>query len=390
MSFRARLLKIAVPLLIVLGGIGVMVALVSNRPAPKKEVRKDLGALVEAIVVKSGRQTVTVKGTGTVGAAEAITVIPQVSGRVTFLSPALVAGGFFKKGETLFEIDRTDYRLALDQAVAAMARAEYDLARMESQAKVARSEWERINRDKGDPNPLVVYEPQLKDAMAALKSAEASVERARVDLERTKVAAPFNCRVRTEEIDLGQFVRAGSPVAELAGTDEAEITVPLQLDELHWVDIPRAPGQKGAKAEVVMNVGGRRFVWKGRVVRSAGEVGLKDRMMEVVVSVADPYMLKGNDVKRPALAVGAFVDVVIRGRRLSGVFLIPRRALRDDSTVWTIDAEGRLRIKKVETARIESDSVIVSEGLMDGERVVVTTLSGAADGMKLRTVAEGE
>jgi RND family efflux transporter MFP subunit len=352
----------------------------------------DPGALVESIKVRSGSHLVIVRGTGTVQAAQVVSIIPQVSGRITSMPPALVSGGFFRKDEPLFEIDRTDYRLALAQAEAAKARAEYDLARMESQAQVARKEWESINTG-AEPNPLVVYEPQMKDARASLKSAEAAVERARVDLDRTRVLVPFNSRVSSEEIDLGQYVRAGSPVAMLAGTDTAEIVVPLPLDELHWVRIPRGPGGKGAKADVVMKIGGQRFVWKGVVVRSLGEVGLKDRMMQVVVSVADPYGLKnmatGEVEGKPALAVGTFVDVVLEGKRLGRAFSIPRRALRDDSTVWMVDNENKLRIKKVVTARIEHDSVIVTGGLTDGDTVVVTPLSGAADGMKLRPVIEG-
>jgi multidrug resistance efflux pump len=103
-----------------------------------------------------------------------------------------VAGGFFRQGERLFSIEDTDYRLALERAEATRAKAEYELATIESQAEVARVEWERLYEDSGEePNPLVLYEPQLKNARAALASAGSSVRQAEIDLERTRVRASF-------------------------------------------------------------------------------------------------------------------------------------------------------------------------------------------------------
>jgi RND family efflux transporter MFP subunit len=389
MSRKTILLKITLPVIIIIFGVGVMAALVANRPTPKKETKEDPGALVRVLEVKKEDHKVTVKGTGTVQAAQEVTVIPQVSGRVTKIAPSFVAGGLFKKGGLLFEIEETDYLLALQRAEAARARAEYDLATIESQARVARTEWERLNGDApGEPNPLVVYEPQLKKAMAELASAEAAIEQARLDLARTKVRAPFNCRVRSEDIDPGQYVRAGNSVAILAGTDVAEIDVPMSLDELHWVDIPRRVGEKGSQAAVSVNIGGSTYRWQGRVVRSLGEVDPKGRMMHVVVTVNDPYGLGRKDDDRPALAMGTFVDVYLEGNVLSDIVSIPRTAFRENSTVWTMDAENRLRIQEVAPLRIERKEVLISEGLNDGDVVVLTTLSGAADGMKLRPLEE--
>jgi RND family efflux transporter MFP subunit len=381
-----KLMKILLPFIIILTGIGVMAVLIAHRPVPKKEIRPDRGALVSILKVKKQDWQVIVSGTGTVEATEEVNVMPQVSGRVAYVSPSFVAGGFFQKGDLLFEIEQTDYLLALKQAEAAKAKAEHDLAVIESKARIARKEWELMAKDDRKPNPLVIYEPQLKNAKAALASASAAVEQARLNLERTKLYAPFNCRVRSEKIALGQFVTAGSSVAVLSGTDTAEIIVPLPLDELQWIDIPK-PGTegRGSSATVSISIGDTTHQWQGQVVRSTGEVDLKTRMMKIVVAVKDPYGLKNS---KPALAIGSFVNVRIKGKTLSGVFVIPRNAFRDGSTVWTMDADNKLRIKKVTPLRIERDEVIISEGLNDGDLVVLTTLSGAADGMKLRPVGQ--
>ncbi len=389
MRLRSKFIRILLPFVIIALGVAALAIMVKSRPEPRREARHDPGALVRVMTVKRGDHLVTVKGTGTVQPAQEIDVVPQVGGRITYVSPSLVAGGFFAAGELLFSIEETDYLLARERAEAAKASAEYELATIESRARVARLEWEELYRDaQEEPNPLVLYEPQLKKARAALASAEASVRQAEIDLERTKVRAPFNGRVRSEDVDLGRYVRAGDRVAVLAGTDTAEIVVPLPLDELRWLSIPKQGGGAGSSAVVVLSVGGVRHEWLGNIVRSTGEVDPASRMMSVVVEVKDPYGLGNDGDGRPQLASGAFVDVLLQGAVLSDVIAIPRGAFRDGSQVWTVNGDNTLRIRQVETLRIEREEVIVGAGLDDGDLVVLTTLSGAADGMKLRPVGE--
>jgi len=366
-----------------------MKTMVSSRQAPAKEVKADLGILVK--VLKAARQdvTVSINGTGTVEASREVSIIPQVSGQVVSAAPGLVVGGFFKKGDILFEIEDIDYKLAMEQAESSKAKAEYDLATMESQARIARTEWEQLNRNnETPPNPLVLYEPQLRNARAALSSASAMLEQAKINLDRTKVKAPFNARIRSENIDHGQYVKSGNSVAVLSGTDKAEIAVPLSVDELRWLEIPGyGERQNGADASAYIDIGNESYKWDGHVVRSSGEVDTKTRMMQVIVEIKDPYGL--NENRRSgyfALASGSFVDVNIKGKKLRGVFIIPRSAFRDNSTVWIMDKENKLNIITVDALKIERDRVIIGDGLNDGDMMILTNISGAAEGMKLRSI----
>ena len=384
-------LKIVLPLVILAGGAFVARQLVTNRPEPQREVKRDLGALVRLLKVVKGEHQVIVSGTGSVQSAQEVTVIPQLSGRVTYAAPSFVTGGFFKKGALMFEIDDTDYRLALEQAKAARAKAEYDLTTIDSQARVARMEWDRLDKGENtEPNPLVFFEPQLKNARAALNAAFATIEQAKEDLKRTRIRAPFNCRVRSESIDPGQYVRTGTGVAVIAGTDRAEVIVPLTLDDLKWLQIPHPKKTvAGSTATVKVKAGREKYEWRGRIVRSTGEVDPKSRMMQIVVAVEDPYGLKGTGENPDVtLAAGTFVEVSFAGKKLRNVIPIPRDTLREDSTVWVMDEEEILRIKKVAPLRVEADKVLVGKGLDNGDLLILTTLSGAAEGMRLRPVRE--
>lgn len=388
MSTKAKLIKIGVPIALIVIGFIIMKALVSLHPTAVKEAKIEPGILVEVLMAKKEEAAMTVKGTGTVKAAQEISVIPQVSGEVVFTAPGLNVGGFFEKGAVLFSIDDTDYRLALKQAQSSKANAEYELAKIKGQAEIARNEWAKINKgNELTPNPLVLYEPQLKSAKAALASSSAKVDQAKLDLTRTEIKAPFNTRIRSENIEIGQYVKSGSSVAVLAGSDMAEIAVSLTTEQLRWLDIPlHGERQNGADAMASLNIGGTIYKWEGHVVRSTGEVDQKSRMMQVIVEITDPYELKENTGGRPTLAAGSFVEVVIKGKKLKDVFVIPRTAFRDNSTVWTMDKESMLKIKNVKTLRLERDRVIISEGINEGDIIVLTNLSGAANGMKLRTI----
>ncbi len=259
--------------------------------------------------------------------------------------------------------------------------------RIRSQAEIARLEWERIEQDEARrANPLTLYEPQLKAAEAQVDSAGSVVRQAELNLARTTVRAPFNCFIRSEQVDVGQYVRAGNKVATVAGTDRVEIVVPLQLEELTWLKIPRN-GRKldGSPATVRMSIGETLQEWQGQVVRSFGEIDPRNRMAKVVVSVKDPFG-KENDEHEPGveLAPGMFAEVLLHGTEIEGVFVIPREAVRDNDTVWTVDENKKLEITKVEIVRRERENVFVSSGLEEGDQVVLTGLAAAADGMLLR------
>ncbi len=385
---RTTVLKIVLPFLVLLVGVAILVVLIASRRPPVREVREFAGALVETVTVQRRDHTVTVAATGTVQARQQAEIVAQVSGKVTWLAGEFIAGGLFEKGETLFRLEDVDYRLVVERAEADLAAAELERAMVRGQSRVARDEWQRLQVGQGDPNPLVLYEPQLKNAEGRVTAAKAALRQAGIDLQRTEVRASFNCLVRSEGIDLGQYVRAGVTVGTLLGTDRAEIVVPLPLDALPWLDIPRGGG-RGASATVRFAAGALNYDWPGQVVRTLGEVDPLGRMVRVVVAVDDPYLLQrpaGDE--RPPLAVGSFVELELQGKRLPAVSVLPRRALRDGDTVWLADSDSLLRIRSVQVLRRERESVVIGDGLQDGERVIVTALAGAADGLKVRVRGE--
>ena len=382
-----KIKRAILPLLVIIIALGLTLILVNLRKSPKPYEAPHLGPLVEVMEVVKTARPVVVSGTGTAQPRYEVSITPQVKGRVSEISPQMVAGGVLRKGELLFAIEDVDYQLAIDLTRANLAQAELELLRNENQAEVARNEWQAL-KSAGDaePNPLVVYEPQLKNARAQRDAALANIRQAEINLQRTRIFAPFNCYVRSEQVEIGQFINAGSPVATVVGTDQAEIVVPLPLDELAWLQVPRnGASQKGSPAKVELQSGGKTFHWQGVITRALGEIDPHNRMARVVVTVADPHSQNSPEQSLlNELLPGMFVEVRLQGKELVDVIAVPRSALHDDDTVWIADQENRLQMRTVDIVRRERDEVLVRSGLLSGEQLVLTSLSGAAEGMLLR------
>jgi RND family efflux transporter MFP subunit len=383
------LLRVLAPILVLAGAVAGSVAIVRSRRPIETRIPEVPPPLVRVVEVHREDVRLTVRAQGTVAPRTESDLVPEVSGRVLSISPSLTAGGFFEEGETLVAIDPRDYELALVRARADVARAQLALAREEAEAEVARREWTDLGR--GDPSPLVLREPQLAEARANLEAAKATLEQAERDLDRTSLRAPYRGRVRDERVDAGQFVVRGTPVASLYAVDVAEVRLPLEDRDLAFLDLSLHGASQGAAPTAILRArfAGRDHVWTGRVARSEGEIDPRSRLVYVVVEVADPYG-RDENAGRPPLTSGLFVEAEILGRLARDVVVLPRAALRGREDLLVVDADDRLRWRRVEVLRAERDSAIVASGLAEGERVCLSPLDTPVEGMEVRTVAKEE
>ena len=121
-------------------------------------------------------------------------------------SPSLVAGGYFEQGDVLLELDAEDYRNTVDRARSTLTRAdaEYAHARYEFQRHKELERRQLVSRSLME-NTLRSF----RVAEAARNDSRVALEQAQRDLTRTKIVAPFTGLVRTEQVDIGQFVKIG-------------------------------------------------------------------------------------------------------------------------------------------------------------------------------------
>ena len=379
-EFSYKQLVISLGILIL--GILITVVLIKLRKPPERIEKENLAPLVKVEQLKAEDVQMVVSGYGTVSAKVEVEIVPQVSGKVVAVNPEFKAGGFIAADEQLLEIDPRDYELVVQQAQAVVAEAMVTLDLEKAEAQVAKKEWEQLNPNTEPSSPLVLREPQIRQAEAKLESAKAHLAIAKLNLERTKLSLPIDARIVSERVDLGQYVVTGQSLGVAYGTDSVEIYLPLEDRELEWFDIPdgRTKSAEKVTAEVKANFAGAEHSWTGYVKRTTGQIDKMSRLVSVVIEVAKPF---DSSDSKPPLVPGMFVNVFIKGKILENAIAIPRTAIRNSNEVWVIEDE-QLHIQSLEIVRFDENYGYAVSGLDDGVVIVVSSLDAVVEGMKIR------
>lgn len=376
MSRRTRkIAMIVVPFLVLGAGILVMRLLISHRAAAEVVEPRASTTPVEVLRTRAADHPVVIRSTGSVVAAREVTLMAEVAGRVTWVSPELRPGGRFSKGDVVLRIDDRDYRLAIEQQRAGVEQSSLSLQLERGRARVAEREWDRVGKRLGGAanGQLARRQPQLKSARAALQAARSRLEAAQIQLSRTRIRAPFNALVQARSVDVGQVVRPGQTLVSLVGTDIFWVKATVPIADLAEIAVP------GGKAIISKDYGRGKLKRPGRVVQVLGDVEPTGLLARVLVQVDRP--LGGDGLP---LLLGSFVDVAVEGRVERGVHALPRLALRADDAVWVVDKNDTLAIRPVTVVRRMEHTVLVrSDALADGARVVTSRLPSPVAGMPL-------
>lgn len=395
-SNRSRLWKIVLPVAILALGLVGAVVLMTSKPEVETRPPETPPPLVRVMEVTPRTVDLTVESQGTVEPRTVTQLTAQVAGTVQWVSPSFADGGQFSAGQPLVRIDPRDYQLAVQQAEGQLAQARTLLERERAEAAVATEEWRELG-DGGPAPPLVLREPQLAEARATLEAAEARVTQARIQLQRTTVTAPYAGRVRERQADVGQAVAAGTPLGTVYATDFVEISLPVPVAELEYLNVSYDGDMEGGPdVELTAQFAGRLRTWRGRVVRTGGDISQDSRMVELIARVDEPFGAAARAAGAP-LAPGLFVEARIEGSTLQNAVLVPRSALRntgrwrDGEPAEIPVVEGdRLRFRQVRIARLAGDQAVLTSGLGPGDLVVVSPLEAPVDGMEVRAERQAD
>ena len=382
---RRLLLNIFLSLIVIAAGIAGAAYITKTAPKARKHPPSRMTPLVKIIRVNPNDHRVTVTAMGTTIPAKAITLEARVSGEIVFIHPEFTEGGFLEKGAEVLRIDPQDYRLALTLAKARVKDAESKLKLLEEEAAAARDEWRNLyqgrEKDNSEPPPLLVKGPQLAAAKALLTAEKAEVQKARLNLARTRIRTPFNAIVRSKNVDIGSQVSIQEKLAELVGTDEYWIQASMPVDRLNWIMIPRHPADSGSKVRIFHRNG---YEITGAVTKLLGDLESAGRMARILVEVKDPINLNQEKKNQPALLIGEYLRIDIEGRKLQNIYRIPRTALRDNSSIWIVNKDSKLEIRRIETLWRDAKTVLLREGLEPGDQLIVSDLPVPIRGMTVR------
>ena len=295
-------------------------------------------------------QALTVKLTGAVRAYDQVAVRSEVAGRVAWVSPEFTNGGSITANEAFVRIDPARYELKVEAAEMAVREAE---ARLSAQ--------------------------NTRSAEARLGAARAVLKLAQLDLERTEISLPYNARVVSSSISVGELV---GPVE---GVDSRASVLGLVYQPgLLQVDAPVDPkilGYLTPAAGRTASIHTRTEEYEARVERVSSVVAPQTRLASLFLKFVHDRPLESLPLP------GTFVEVEIQGPAYRDVYVLPDGVLQAGDSVWTV-RDGVLRSLSLQ-ALGHSGAGMVVKAFDAGEGVVTGNLPGAAEGLAVM-VAEAE
>lgn len=371
------LVKWALPLLVIFVGIGGMLTIQATADQGGDKEPVDTRPTVEVESMQAQDYQVLITGYGEVQPLESTMLAAQVSGEVVSWNPNFVPGGLVRRGDVLFSIEKDSYEAALIQAEANLSSAKALLIEEQARAEVAKREAKNMPAAK--ISDLYLRKPQVLSAKAAVKSAQARLKIARRDLKNCEVVAPYDALVISRNVGVGQYVNQGAGVAELNSIEAAEIIIPIA-----GFDNAFLPGNVRGQTATIVSRGFDGFTRKGSVSRDLGVVDQATRMSQLVIRENDPYSLNSDE---PPMKFGTYVEVSFVGKTLSNIYRLPQD-LVNNRIVWVVSDDDKLEARPVDIVREEGEYLLISKGLKNKDRVVITVPEYPTVGMEVKVVKQ--
>jgi len=405
-----------------------MFGLMKLRRPPAEAAVEESSLSVEAVIVERGDYPVSIVAFGEVSPLDVSVISCEVFGRVVEVNPLLETGERLRQGDVLVRIDDRDYRAARDEALASVRQLEKTLAKLNLQLRydkerlalqvrtrdLAAKEFERVRKLLEDSKvgsqasvegaeraynaaatqvisleqSIDLLPIQIAETEQALAGARARLARTEANLERCVLTAPFDCRVKSAQVELGQLAAPSQPVATLTDDSILEIHVPVDsVDARKWLQF--SPHSAGEEQTWFASIERRScrirwtedpdgHVWQGKLHRV---VDFSTATRTLVLAVRVDGETGGAATALP-LAEGMFCKVEIPGRGLKSAFRVPRTAVTYDQNLY-VARSNRLETVAVRVEYVDGRYSYISSGLSAGDRVITTRLIDPLEGSLL-------
>lgn len=306
----------------------------------------------------------------------AITLQAKVSAFV--LNQVVPDGTDVKAGDLLYQLDRRDFQVALDQANASVERDQASL------------DYQRSSYDRGDALSKSGYlakdnfdqrTSSLHQAEAALAADRAAVRAAQLNLDYTEIRAPFPGRLGRNQASVGTLVGAGSSVLNtLVQLDPVYVSFNPSETDLVALEKARAAGTVAVDVtvpgqDVQAHKGELTFI-DNSVDRSTGTVTAR-----ATIANADLSLLPGQ-----------YVRVSVHLREQPDALLVPQVAIGSSQLgkyVYVDDASDKVEQKMVTLGPVQGSLVVVSDGVSEGARVITGNVQKIGPGMPVKAIEDG-
>ncbi len=295
-------------------------------------------------------------------------------------------GSTVKEGQVLFQIDAAPLRAALDASEASLAQAQ---AQATNSHVTAQRNRELVSSGLVSRSDLDNAEASERSTSASVQQAKANVETARINLGYAAVASPISGRASQQKVTEGALV--GQAEATLLTTVEQIDPIYVNFDqaavEVEKVRRAQATGSitlaGDNKATVQLTLS------DGTPYGHAGTLDFSDASVDPTTgAVALRGLIPNPD---GLLLPGMYVNVHLTIGTTNNAFLVPQIGLQRDNTgpyVLAVGPDDKVVQKRVATDTVRDTSWVVTSGLADGDRIIVSGVQNARPGAPVTVVAD--
>ena len=422
-------------------GILVAVMMVKNK-APLQHAGSEMPSkMVEIITARKIPFRASVTAYGNVEPSILLKVMAEVSVKASYVHPQLKQGNSLPAGTTVVRIDPEDYQVTLKQTQADLVANRSSLKQLEAEEKSTRLSFDLAKRNlkvgekelariqdvlkkglvarsaldteeqkvlllrqqlEGLQGQLNAFESRRSSIKAKIIRAEQQVKGQKTALGRTEIKLPFDARIGVVSIEKGEFVSVGASLFEALDIKGVEINAQLPIRHMRalvsHLEGKILGGEMSRNIEEVLHSFNLKAMvrlvgdmpaahWQARVLRLSEAIDPTRRTLGIVVGVDRPYE-KVIPGKRPPLLKGMYTAVDLFGPEHSAM-VIPRKAVHQ-GRIYVADMQDRLVIKPVKIKFYQGDLAVISDGVEEGERIIINDLIPVIEGMPLEPILATE
>lgn len=339
---------------------------------------------VDILTIKQQMVNLAVELPGRTAAYRIAEVRPQVGGIIK--KRLFTEGSEVKAGQLLYQIDPDTYQARFDSAKAALAKADA----LEHSTRLKAERYRTLVQTKAvSDQDQVEMEANWKQAVADVAAAKAAVDSARINLDYTKLTAPISGRIGRSTVTEGALVTAEQATALATIQQLDPLYVDLNQSSTEMLNLKKELSseqtqhlEKSQSRVKVLFEDGAEYSQPGTLEFSDVTVNQTTGTVILRAIVANP-----DQRLLPGMFVRARID---KGQRPNAI-LVPAVSISRNSKgqpmVMLVNKESVVEARIIQTGQNIGDQVLVTEGLSEGEQVIVAGLQKIKPGVSVKAVA---
>jgi len=236
-------------------------------------------------------------------------------------------------------------------------------------------------------NRLSLTDTLMEQKNAALTMAHVDFEKSDLAFKKTQIKADFNGLILDKFAELGEYVNPGQTLGSIYQKDSLDVDVRIPLEKMKWIESLFKNGKTPYAKVMVANFDSvKSYVWNAKVARIKAKIDEKTRTLPMTLEILNPDVkIKNIFILKP----GTFVKCSIIGETYKNIYVLPRYLLKSDNILFTVD-DNYLKMKRVNVLRKFEEEMYIDHGLNPGEKIIVSPLPGALEGMELSIKQNGK